>query len=46
MTEAIYVNVVVGIGAGVLRGAELYRGASGAAGEVGYLPLPDPEERQ
>jgi predicted NBD/HSP70 family sugar kinase len=37
--EAIYVQVGVGIGAGILIGGELYRGATGAAGEMGYLPL-------
>ncbi|HEY1368949.1 MAG TPA: ROK family transcriptional regulator [Gaiellaceae bacterium] len=37
--EAIYVQVGVGIGAGILIGGELYRGATGAAGEVGYLPF-------
>jgi predicted NBD/HSP70 family sugar kinase len=35
MTEAIYVNVGVGIGARILIAGEVYRGASGAAGEVG-----------
>ena len=31
----------VGIGAGILIGGEVYRGATGAAGEIGYLPLGD-----
>jgi predicted NBD/HSP70 family sugar kinase len=44
VTEAVYVNVGVGIGGGVLIGGDLYRGAAGAAGEIGYLPLPDPNE--
>jgi predicted NBD/HSP70 family sugar kinase len=44
ITEAIYVNIGVGIGGGVLIGGDLYRGAAGAAGEIGYLPLPDPDE--
>lgn len=37
---AVYVQIGVGIGAGILIGGELYRGANGAAGEIGYLPLP------
>ena len=37
--DAVYVQVGVGIGAGILIGGELYRGATGAAGEIGYLPL-------
>jgi predicted NBD/HSP70 family sugar kinase len=44
VTEAVYVNIGVGIGGGVLIGGDLYRGAAGAAGEIGYLPLPDPAE--
>jgi predicted NBD/HSP70 family sugar kinase len=35
----VYVSVGTGIGMGVIIEGELYRGAHGAAGEVGYLPL-------
>src|SRR5215212_6969658 len=35
----VYVSVGTGIGMGVILDGELYRGAHGAAGEVGYLPL-------
>ncbi|HEX6652958.1 MAG TPA: ROK family transcriptional regulator [Thermoleophilaceae bacterium] len=35
----VYVSVGTGIGMGVIIAGELYRGAHGAAGEVGYLPL-------
>ncbi|HUP31764.1 MAG TPA: ROK family transcriptional regulator [Gaiellaceae bacterium] len=38
--DAVYVQVGVGIGAGILIGGQLYRGADGAAGEIGYLPYP------
>jgi predicted NBD/HSP70 family sugar kinase len=39
--EAVFVQVGYGIGAGILIGGEVYRGADGAAGEIGYLPLGD-----
>ena len=35
----VYLHVGTGVGMGIVLGGELYRGASGAAGEVGYLPL-------
>jgi predicted NBD/HSP70 family sugar kinase len=41
ISDVVYVNLAVGIGAGVLIDGRLYRGARGAAGEVGYLPLMD-----
>ena len=42
--EAFLVQIGVGIGGGALVGGEVYRGAGGAAGEIGYLPLFDDEE--
>jgi predicted NBD/HSP70 family sugar kinase len=39
--DALFVQVGYGIGGGLLVGGRLYRGASGAAGEIGYLPLRD-----
>jgi predicted NBD/HSP70 family sugar kinase len=39
--DAVYVHIGVGIGAGVLIGGRLHRGAGGAAGEIGYLPVAD-----
>jgi predicted NBD/HSP70 family sugar kinase len=42
--DAFLVQIGVGIGGGVLFGGEVYRGAGGAAGEIGYLPLFDDEE--
>jgi predicted NBD/HSP70 family sugar kinase len=38
--DAVYVQLGVGIGAGILIGGEVYRGAGGAAGELGSLPFP------
>ena len=42
----VYVSVGTGIGMGVIIDGELYRGAHGAAGEVGYLPLGEDERRR
>jgi len=42
--DAFFVQLGIGIGGGVLFGGEVYRGADGAAGEIGYLPLFDEEE--
>jgi predicted NBD/HSP70 family sugar kinase len=42
--DAFLVQIGVGIGGAVLFGGEVYRGAVGAAGEIGYLPLFDEEE--
>jgi predicted NBD/HSP70 family sugar kinase len=35
----VYLHLGTGVGMGILLGGQLYRGATGAAGEVGYLPL-------
>ncbi len=37
--NALYLQVGIGVGAAILIGGQLYRGATGAAGEIGYLPL-------
>ena len=42
--DALYVQIGVGIGGGVLIGGDVYRGAGGAAGEIGYLPIFDDDE--
>src|SRR5436190_9343162 len=36
----VYVELGTGVGAGIVIDGELYRGARGAAGEVGYIPWP------
>ncbi len=43
----VYLHVGTGVGMGIVLGGSLYRGATGAAGEVGYLPVlaGDPHER-
>jgi predicted NBD/HSP70 family sugar kinase len=35
----VYLHVGTGVGMGILLNGHLFRGATGAAGEVGYLPL-------
>jgi predicted NBD/HSP70 family sugar kinase len=44
----VFLHVGTGVGAGLVLGGELYRGSTGAAGEVGYLPIgvPDPRDRR
>ena len=37
--DLVYLSIGTGIGAGLVIGGQLVRGANGAAGEVGYLPL-------
>jgi predicted NBD/HSP70 family sugar kinase len=37
--DFVYLHVGTGVGLGIMIGGELFRGATGAAGEVGYLPL-------
>lgn len=37
--DALFVQIGYCTGAAMLIGGEIYRGASGAAGEIGYLPL-------
>jgi len=37
--DAVYVHIGVGISCGILVGGAIYRGANGAAGEIGYLTV-------
>lgn len=37
--NAAFVHIGVGVGLGIIMGGSLHRGATGAAGEIGYLPL-------
>lgn len=39
-TDLIFVKVATGIGAGVISGGTLRRGASGAAGDIGHVAIP------
>ena len=43
----VYLHIGTGVGMGLVLNGELYRGSSGAAGEVGYVPIAvrDPHER-
>ena len=38
-TDAAYVKISTGVGAGLLLGGRLHRGAGGTAGELGHTPL-------
>jgi predicted NBD/HSP70 family sugar kinase len=40
-----FVSVGTGIGMGIVIDGRLYRGSRGAAGEIGYLPLGEPESK-
>jgi predicted NBD/HSP70 family sugar kinase len=40
--DFVFVSVGTGVGMALVLGGELRRGVTGAAGEIGYLPLPDP----
>ena len=42
--DLVYLTGEVGVGGGVIIGGRLLRGASGFTGEVGHVPLGDPEE--
>jgi predicted NBD/HSP70 family sugar kinase len=45
VSNFVYLHVGTGVGAGLVLHGELYRGHTGAAGEVGYLPIGgDPRE--
>src|SRR3954449_12271760 len=37
----VYLELGTGLGIGIVIDGEIYRGARGAAGEVGYIPWPD-----
>jgi len=39
LRNVVYVQMGVGVGMGILINGEVYHGAAGASGEVGYLPL-------
>jgi predicted NBD/HSP70 family sugar kinase len=41
--DAVYLHIGVGIGLGILIDGKLHPGSAGAAGEIGYLPLPEPD---
>lgn len=36
----IFVKVATGIGAGIISGGQLQRGADGTAGDIGHIPIP------
>jgi predicted NBD/HSP70 family sugar kinase len=44
--DFVYLHIGTGVGMGIVLRGQLFRGARGAAGEVGFLPLaaPDPKD--
>lgn len=44
--DFVVVSIGTGVGMGLVLNGRLYRGSSGAAGEIGYLPLGSPSGRQ
>jgi glucokinase len=40
LDAAVYLQLGIGVAAGIVVGGELLRGAAGGAGEIGYLPVP------
>ncbi|MGC4956252.1 ROK family protein [Actinomadura citrea] len=42
--DLLFVKVSTGIGAGIIAGGRIQRGALGAAGEIGHIPVPVPGE--
>ncbi|TDD69163.1 ROK family transcriptional regulator [Actinomadura darangshiensis] len=42
--DLLFVKVSTGIGAGLIAGGRIQRGALGAAGEIGHVPVPSPDE--
>lgn len=42
----VYIQVGIGIGAGIMAGGRLLRGAAGAAGEIALIPLGTPRRGQ
>jgi predicted NBD/HSP70 family sugar kinase len=41
--DSLYITGTIGIGAGIVQGGVLQRGGAGFAGEVGHMPIGDPE---
>ena len=41
-SHVLYLTGTVGIGAGIVEGGDLVRGAAGFAGEVGHMPVGEP----
>ncbi len=39
LRDMVYITVSTGIGGGIIAGGEVYRGARGAAGEVGHMTI-------
>jgi predicted NBD/HSP70 family sugar kinase len=40
-SHMVYVRAGAGVGAGIVMGGELYRGANGSAGDIGHVAVPE-----
>jgi glucokinase-like ROK family protein len=43
-SESIYIKIGTGIGAGIISGSKLHRGAQGSAGDIGHIAVSEPSE--
>ena len=41
LTDLLFIKVGTGIGAGIVAGGRIHRGAQGAAGDLGHIQVPD-----
>ena len=46
LDDFVYLHIGTGVGLGIIANGVLYRGATGAAGEAGYMPVPHASPRQ
>jgi glucokinase-like ROK family protein len=42
--ESLYIKIGTGIGAGIISGNKLHRGAQGSAGDIGHIAISEPSE--
>ena len=45
VSDFVFISIGTGVGMGIVIGGNLYRGSSGRAGEISFLPVADDSER-
>ena len=45
VANMLYLKSGTGVGSGIIANGQIYRGADGAAGDIGHNQIPDPDER-